>query len=203
MKARAFAAATILALGVILTPGVGAADSATAARMMDELMWSRGPIGGPFTLVDQTGRTRSDTDFRGKIVVLYFGYTYCPDICPTDLMSITRAIALLGEGGDNVQPIFVSVDPERDTPRQLADYVGSFSPRLVGLTGAPAQVRAVANAYKSYFEKVGDADDAGYLIDHSGVVYFLGRDGAYRGYAPPQTSPEKLAEILRRLLSAN
>ena len=122
-----------------------APDPATAARLMDDLMWGRGHVGGPFELIDQTGRTRTDGDFRGKLLIVYFGYTYCPDICPTDLMQIGLAIDKLGAAGAQVQPLFISIDPERDTPSVLADYVSMFNPRIVGLTGPPAQVRAVAD----------------------------------------------------------
>jgi cytochrome oxidase Cu insertion factor (SCO1/SenC/PrrC family) len=131
-----------------------APDPAKAARLMDDLMWGRGHVGGPFELIDQTGRTRTDADFQGKLLILYFGYTYCPDVCPTDLMQIGLAIDKLGAAGAQVQPLFITVDPERDTPSVLADYVSSFNPRIVGLTGTPAQVRAVADAYKAYYAKV-------------------------------------------------
>ncbi len=164
-------------------------------------MWSRGAIGGPFQLTDSAGTRRSLAEFRGKIVALYFGYTFCPDICPTDLVAIARAIELLGAKGDDIQPVFISVDPERDTPKLIGEYVNSISPRLVGLTGTPDEIRAVADSYKVYFEKTGGAEGASYLIDHSAVIYFIGREGNYMGYAPPQTSPERLADILRQLHS--
>src|SRR5438270_1580083 len=106
----------------------------TAAEMMDDLMYGRGPVGGPFTLVDQTGRPRSDSEFRGKLMIVYFGYTSCPDVCPTDLMAITQALDALGPAAEGVQPVFITIDPERDT-KVLADYVAGFHHSLVGLTG--------------------------------------------------------------------
>ena len=93
----------------------------SAAKLMDDLMWGRGPIGGPFALVDQTGRKRTDTEFRGKFLIVYFGYTFCPDICPTDLMAITGALEILGPAAEAVQPIFITIDPERDSSDKLAD----------------------------------------------------------------------------------
>jgi protein SCO1/2 len=128
-------------------------DPTTAARLMDDLMWGRGHIGGPFELVDHTGKKRTDADFRGKLLLVYFGYTYCPDICPADLLQISLAIDQLGTAGDEVQPLFISVDPERDTTTVLAQYVSSFHPRLIGLTGTPEKIRRVANSYKGHLEK--------------------------------------------------
>ena len=98
-------------------------------------MWNREPVGGPFSLVDHEGRRRTEADFRGKLLLVYFGYTSCPDICPTDLMEIARALTLLGAESEAVQPLFITLDPERDTVAHLAEYIPNFSPRLVGLTG--------------------------------------------------------------------
>jgi cytochrome oxidase Cu insertion factor (SCO1/SenC/PrrC family) len=115
------------ALFVVATMSLPAQDNApSAAELMDDLMWGRTPIGGPFDLIDQTGRRRTDADFRGKLLLLYFGYTYCPDVCPTDLMAIAAAVDQLGPAGENIQPLFITIDPERDTVEQLAGYVGAF-----------------------------------------------------------------------------
>ena len=176
-------------------------DSAKAARLMDDLIWGRGHIGGPFELIDQTGRTRTDADFRGKLLIVYFGYTYCPDVCPTDLMQIGLAIDKLGAASVQVQPLFVSVDPERDTPSVLANYVSMFNPRIVALTGTPAQVRAVADAYKAYYAKVFPEGSTAYLIDHTGFIYLMGRSGEYLGFFPPGTSADRMVEIIRQHLS--
>src|ERR1700719_4661672 len=116
-----------------------AASQPTAAEMMDDLMYGRGPIGGPFTLVDQGGKARSDSEFRGKLMIVYFGYTFCPDVCPTDLMAITQALDALGGDAAGVQPIFITIDPERDT-KVLADYVTAFHRSFVGLTGSPDEI---------------------------------------------------------------
>jgi protein SCO1/2 len=176
-----------------------AEERPSAERLMDDLMWNRGPVGGPFTLTDQTGKPRSDTDFRGKLMVIYFGYTYCPDICPTDLMTIAQAVDFLGAAGHAVQPIFITIDPERDSVDRLADYVSSFHARLIGLTGTPEDIRRVALAYKVYYARKGSGDD--YTIDHTGVTYLIGRDGGYLGFVPPQTTPERLADVLRAQLA--
>jgi cytochrome oxidase Cu insertion factor (SCO1/SenC/PrrC family) len=177
-----------------------APDQAAAAQMMDDLMYGRGAVGGPFTLTDQNGRTRSDRDFRGKLMVVYFGYTFCPDVCPADLMAITQALDALGPLADGIQPIFITVDPERDTPL-LKEYVRAFHKSLIGLTGAPEEIRKVANAYKAFYAKLPPARDGEYAIDHFGLIYLMGRDGEYLGFMPPQTGPEKLTEVLRKYLA--
>jgi protein SCO1/2 len=175
-------------------------DQATAAQMMDDLMYGRGTVGGPFTLTDSGGRQRSDSDFRGKLMIVYFGYTFCPDVCPADLMAITQALDALGSAADGVQPIFITVDPERDS-KVLAEYVRAFHKSLIGLTGTPEEIRKVANAYKAFYAKVPGTRDGDYAIDHTGVIYLMGRNGEYLGFMPPQTGPEKLTEILRKYLA--
>jgi cytochrome oxidase Cu insertion factor (SCO1/SenC/PrrC family) len=177
-----------------------AAEQPSAARMMEDLMYGPGPVGGPFTLADQTGRQRSDTEFRGKLMIVYFGYTYCPDVCPTDLMAITQALDALGPAAESVQPVFITVDPERDT-KVLADYVSAFHHSFVGLTGSPEEIRAVANSYKAFYAKVPDERGGGYSIDHAGVIYLMGRSGEYLGFMPPQTNPDRLTEVLRKNLA--
>jgi protein SCO1/2 len=176
-------------------------DPDRAARLMDNLMWGRGHVGGPFNLTDQTGKQRTDTEFRGKLLIVYFGYTTCPDICPTDLMQIGLAIDQLGAAGKDVQPIFISVDPERDTPEVLAQYVSSFHPRLIGLTGTPQQIRSVADAYKAYYAKYVPEGGGVYLIDHTGFTYLMGRSGEYLGFFPPGSSADRMVEIVRQHLA--
>jgi cytochrome oxidase Cu insertion factor (SCO1/SenC/PrrC family) len=177
------------------------AAAPSAAELMDALMWDRGPIGGPFDLIDQNGRHRTDAEFRGTLLVLYFGYTYCPDVCPTDLKAISSAIDLLGPPGDAVQPIFITVDPRRDTVKRLRDYVSSFHPRLIGLTGTEHDIRKLALAYKVYYARVASARAEPYAIDHTGFIYLVGRDGKYLGFFPPGTPPNRLVEIIQKHLS--
>jgi cytochrome oxidase Cu insertion factor (SCO1/SenC/PrrC family) len=181
-------------------PRLHANDAPSAVQLMDDLMWARGPIGGPFALTDHNGRRRTDAEFRGKLLVIYFGYTYCPDICPADLTSISLALDRLGAAADAVQPVFITVDPERDTTARLAEYVTAFHPRLLGLTGAPGEIRKVATAYKTYYAKSADAVGADYAVDHTAFVYLVGRDGRYLGFLPPSTPPERLSEVIRQKL---
>jgi protein SCO1/2 len=194
-------------LGLVLVLALACAGNSvqarSAAETMDILMWNREPVGGPFELVDQTGKTRSDRDFRGSLMLVYFGFTYCPDVCPTDLMAIGQALELLGPDASNVQPIFITVDPARDTAQHLAEYVPMFHPRLIGLTGADDEIRKVADAYKVYYARVAlskDADD--YTIDHTSFIYLMDRDGKYLGFFPPGTSAERMVEIIRPRLAA-
>jgi len=172
----------------------------SAAQMMDDLMYGHGSVGGPFTLTDQTGKPRSDSEFRGKLMIVYFGYTYCPDVCPADLMAITQALDALGPAAADVQPVFITIDPERDT-KGLADYVAAFHRSLVGLTGSPDEIRKVANSYKAFYAKVPGEKGRDYSIDHTGVIYLMGRNGEYLGFMPPQTNPDRLTEILRKYLA--
>jgi protein SCO1/2 len=186
--------------GVLFCDVAAAEEQPSAAQMMDDLMYGRGKVGGPFTLIDQTGRTRSDSEFRGKLMVVYFGYTYCPDVCPADLMAITRALDVLGSAAEGIQPVFITVDPERDT-KGLADYVAAFHPSLVGLTGSPEEIRKIANSYKAFYAKVPNERSGEYSIDHAGVIYLMGRNGEYLGFMPPQTGPDRLTEVLRKYLA--
>ena len=195
------ASAALVALVFAYPAAAQEPDPDRAAKMMDDLMWGRGHVGGPFTLIDQTGKPRSDTDFRGTLLLVFFGYTTCPDICPTELMQIGLAVDKLGAAADQVQPLFISVDPERDTPEVLAPYVAQFHPRLIGLTGTPTEIRAVADAYKAYYAKYLPADGAVYLIDHTGFVYLMGRAGEYLGFFPPNTSSDRMVEIIRQHLA--
>ncbi|MBA2402352.1 MAG: SCO family protein [Bradyrhizobium sp.] len=165
---------------------------------MDAVMWNREPIGGPFALIDQMGTPRSEQDFKGKLLLVYFGFTYCPDICPTDLQAIGLAIDQLGAAGDKVQPLFITVDPERDTSAHLAGYVSLFHPRLIGLTGDAAAIRKAADAYKVYYAKVANEAGTDYTVDHSAFVYLMGADGQYLGFLPPGTTPERIAEAIRQ-----
>jgi cytochrome oxidase Cu insertion factor (SCO1/SenC/PrrC family) len=192
-----FAAVLILAA---TATGAQEPDQGRAARLMDDLMWGRGHIGGPFKLVDHTGKTRTDAEFRGKLMLVYFGYTTCPDICPTDLTQIGLALDKLGDASDAVVPLFISVDPERDTAAVLANYVVNFHPRLIGLTGTPEAIRTVADSYKAYYARYTPSDGGVYLIDHTGFVYLMGRSGEFLGFFPPGTAADRMDEIIRQHL---
>jgi cytochrome oxidase Cu insertion factor (SCO1/SenC/PrrC family) len=179
-------------------PAAGSREG--AARMMSELMSGKGPVGGPFTLVDQSGARRSLADFRGKLVLLYFGFTYCPDVCPTDLMAVGSLVRSLGPAGDQVQPVFVTLDPARDTPEVLRAYVASFHPRFVALTGTEDEIRRAATSYKVYFEKVRPPGINTYLIDHTAYVFLLDREGRFVTLFPPGTPQERMAVMVREHL---
>ena len=171
----------------------------SASELMDVLMWNREPVGGPFTLVDHTGTQRTEADFRGKLLLLYFGFTFCPDLCPTDLQSMGLAIDRLGKIGDEVQPLFVTLDPDRDTPQHLANYVTLFHPRLIALTGDARSIRRAALAYKVYYAKVSRTGDD-YTVDHSGYIYLMDQAGQYLGFLPPGTPPDRMADVIRPLV---
>ena len=171
----------------------------SAATLIEGLLSGKAPVGGPFALTDQTGRLRTDADFRGKLVVLYFGYTSCPDACPTELQAITLALDKLGAAADAVQPLFITVDPERDTPSRLSDFVSAFHPHFVALTGAVPAIRKAALAYRVYFARPVTAA-GNYPVDHTGFIYLVGADGRYLGFLPPGLAPDEIADaILARL----
>jgi protein SCO1 len=196
-----FLIASLFVSGLVSAADEPSPDQVTAAQMMDDLMYGRGTVGGPFTLTDQAGRKRSDTEFRGRLLIVYFGYTFCPDVCPADLMAITQALDQLGPAATGIQPIFITIDPERDTTMVLGEYVAAFHRSFIGLTGSPEEIRKVANAYKAFYAKVRGERSGEYAIDHTGVIYLMGRDGQYLGFMPPQTGPERLTEILRNYLA--
>ena len=158
-------------------------------------------IGGPFSLVDDSGHPVSDTDFRGRFLLIFFGYTYCPDVCPTALQPMAGALQRLGPAGERVQPLFITVDPERDTVGHLHDYVALFPPRLVGLTGTPGQIAATARAYRVFYRRVATAD-GGYSMDHSGLTYLIGPDGRFLTAFGPGATSDAIAEALRRRLGS-
>jgi protein SCO1/2 len=195
---------SVVACALLVIGGAAQAQSSkrSAAELMDAVMWNREPIGGPFQLTDQSGKVRSARDFRGRLMLVYFGFTYCPDICPTDLQAIGLAMDKLGAGADGVQPLFITLDPKRDTAEHLAEYVPLFHPRLIGLTGSAEQVQNAADAYRVYYKRV-DFDDGGtnYTVDHSAFIYLMDRDGNYLGFFPPGTSAEKMVEMIRPHLS--
>ena len=186
-----------------------AAGRATAAddfeksgeRAEAELAAHAPGIGTDFQLRDPAGRVRTLADFSGKVVVLYFGYTFCPDVCPTDLAEIARALRDLGPLAREVQPLFVTLDPARDTPKALREYAASFHPRLVALRGTEAETRRVAEAFRVPYRKVPRAR-GGYDIEHAAFTYVLDRDGHYADYLPPGTPAGRTTEVIREAIEA-
>lgn len=160
-------------------------------------------LGGPFTLAATSGRTVTPETYKGKYMLIYFGYTYCPDVCPTGLQTMAQALnALPAAKADRVQPLFITVDPERDTVEQLGAYVAAFHPRLVGLVGTPEQTAAVAKAYRVYYakEKGKEQEKDGYLMDHTAITYLMGPDGRFLTHFGHATAPEEMAKKLADLL---
>lgn len=174
---------------------------AAAAPARAEERW---PVafGGPFTLTDHTGRRRSDTDFHGTWLLVQFGYTSCPDICPLSLDTMTAALEALGPAASRVQPVFVTVDPTRDTPAVLASFLTSFDPRLIGLTGSEAEIAAVAKAYRVHRRKIitDPADPAAYLVDHGSFTYLMGPDGGFLTLIPYGTDAARMARTIASYL---
>jgi protein SCO1/2 len=154
-------------------------------------------VGGPYALIDQTGAEVTEETYQGTWQIVFFGYTYCPDICPTNLWTVTTALDQLGPLADQVSPIFITIDPQRDTPEQLAAYHEAFHPRFSMLTGTQAQVAAAAKEFRVYYAKVESEDATEYLMDHSTITYLLDPDGRYVTHFGHGVAPEKMAETLR------
>ncbi len=161
-------------------------------------------IGGPFTLTDQTGATVTDKTYDGSYRLIYFGYTFCPDACPTELGVMAQAIESLGPAGAKVLPIFITIDPARDTAQQLAGYVPLFDKRLVGLTGTPEQIAAVAKAYKVYYAKADQpgVDTKSYGMNHSSFVYLMDPAGKFLTVFSSDTDSDNMAAGIRKYLDA-
>jgi protein SCO1/2 len=188
-------AALLLVFYPSTNSGEGRAD---AGRLMTDLMSGKAAVGGPFALPDASGHTRPLSDFRGKLVLLYFGYTQCPDVCPTDLARIGAMLRSLGPQAEAVQPLFVTLDPERDTSEILREYAAAFHPRLIALRGSEEETRRIATSYKLFYEKV--AQPRGYVIDHAPLTFLLDREGKYIAFFPPGTPADRMAVMVREAL---
>jgi cytochrome oxidase Cu insertion factor (SCO1/SenC/PrrC family) len=159
-------------------------------------------VGGPFTLTNQDGKRVTDQDFRGKYMLIFFGYTYCPDVCPSELQVMSAALDQMGPEADRIQPIFITIDPARDTPDTLKVYVSNFSPRMVGLTGSDEDIAAVAKSYRIYYAKAkGTENQKDYLMDHSTILYLMGPDGKFVKHFTYGTEAKTLAEALHQSIS--
>ena len=159
-------------------------------------------VGGPFTLTDDTGHAVTQASWPGRWLLVYFGYTFCPDVCPTELQTIANALDALGPLADRVQPLFITIDPGRDTPAHMAEYVKMFSPRLIGLTGTAQQIAAVAHAYRVYYAKVTPKDSTTDLMNHSSFIYLMAPDGKLSTLFDPGTKAQDIAKAMRAHLSA-
>jgi protein SCO1/2 len=160
-------------------------------------------IGGPFELTDQTGKRVTGQDFRGKYMLVFFGYTFCPDVCPGTLQVVSAALDRLGPAGDAIVPIFITVDPARDTPEVMRDYAKAFHPRLVALTGSEADIDKAARAYRVYYAKVkGSGNDKDYLMDHAAFLYLMDKDGKFLKHFVAGTNPDELANGLKEAIGS-
>jgi protein SCO1 len=199
LRRRAFAigAAAVLALAV-----AGGATWFLWSPVTRSLAGGEALVGGPFTLTDQHGAQVTDQDFAGRYMLIYFGYTFCPDFCPLSLANMTRALDLLPPNqAEQVVPMFITVDPERDTVEQLAAYAPLFHPRLVMLTGSREAIKAAAQAYRVYFAKAGNDDSDDYLMDHSTFIYLMGPDGRYVRHFAHNATPEEIAAAIGAALA--
>ncbi len=191
---------------VILVALIAFAVSAAAALGITVFASSRGSgqgvgaIGGPFTLVDDTGAQVTEAALAGKPFVMYFGYTYCPDVCPTTLIDLSHWIQKLGPDADKLNYVFVTVDPERDTPKVMHDYLSSFDKHIRGFSGTPDQIAKIAREYRVYYKKV-PTDDGDYVMDHSSVIYLMGPRGKFVGLIAYQENDDKAVSKLRNLLA--
>jgi protein SCO1/2 len=156
-------------------------------------------VGGPFNLVDQNGKSITDQDMKGKPFLVFFGFTHCPVVCPTTLFDVSEVFRALGADAKDVRALFVTVDPERDTPAVLKDYLSSFDPRIVGVTGDEASIAAVEKAYRVYAKKV-PTDGGGYTMDHTAIVYLMNKDGRFVMPFNIKRRPEEAAADLKRYL---
>jgi protein SCO1/2 len=156
-------------------------------------------IGGPFTLTDQNGRTVTDKDFRGKPLLVFFGFTHCPDFCPTTMFEVSEIIKALGPDSDRVRALFITIDPERDTPAALKDYLSSFDPRISALTGDSETIAAVAKSYRAIYRRVA-LPEGGYTMDHTIIVYLMGKDGRFISpFSLKRTTAQSAAELRKHI----
>lgn len=172
----------------VLKPGHGPISSGVAL------------VGGPFELVSHQGERVTDKDFRGKYMLVSFGYTYCPDVCPTELQVLSAALDALGEKARNIQPIFITIDPERDTVAALAQYMPSFHPRYIGLTGSPEAIAKAAKAYRVYYAKSANKSGEDYLMDHSSIIYLMDKEGTFLKHFSYGTDARTLAKAIEKAI---
>ncbi|WP_314955153.1 SCO family protein [Bradyrhizobium cosmicum] len=186
--ATAFAASLVVGLLIMFWAMGGVSKVAQPAS-----------IGGPFQLTDQNGKAVTDNNLKGKPTLIFFGYTHCPDVCPTSLFEISEVLRAMGKDADKVNAVFISVDPERDTPATMKDYLSSFDPHLEGLSGDPAEIAKVITSYRVYAKKV-PTKDGDYTMDHTALIYLMDRDGRFVSPFNLKRTPEEAAADLKRYL---
>lgn len=187
---------------------IGTAFAASLVVGLLVLFWAMGgvskvaqpaAIGGPFQLTDQNGKAVTDKNLKGKPTLIFFGYTHCPDVCPTSLFEMSEVLRAMGKDADKVNAVFISVDPERDTPATMKDYLSSFDPHLEGLSGDPAETAKVITSYRVYAKKV-PIKDGDYTMDHTALIYLMDRDGRFVSPFNLKRTPEEAATELKRYL---
>lgn len=195
----------LVALTIVATGGVYISKSQRSAT--DDVMTAqeamRASIQADFELVNHLGETVTEETFRGRFMLVFFGFTNCPDICPTTLNDISVVLANLGQDADRIAPLFVTVDPERDTPAQMAEYVAAFDERIIGLSGTSEQIKAAASAFKIYYAKaVQDGAPDGYTMDHSAYTYLFNTDGEFEAFFLDHDEPERITDRIREILKS-
>ena len=198
MNRRTMMKRMIIALALSLS--IAACGSGGTGNQPPPLAGAR--IGGPFTLVDKAGKSVRWSDFKGRYRIVYFGYAYCPDVCPMDVQSLMKGYRLFKkdspELADDIQPIFITIDPERDTPAVVGEFTAAFSDQLIGLTGTPGQVKQAARAFSVYYTKGETSGEGGYRMDHSRAAYLMGRKGEPIALLPTDKGPQAVADELAR-----
>lgn len=192
--------AAVVLVGIVLAWTYFAPEQRILRDPRYQLSGPISEIGGPFTLVDHDGRTVSEKDFAGRPTMVFFGFMSCPDVCPTALSNVSELLRQLGDEAKDIRVLFISVDPERDTPERLKTYVSNFDRRVVGLTGSQDQVAAAAKAYRAYFKKV-PQDGGNYTMDHTATVYLMDRSGKFRGTVDIHEAKDASLAKLRRLVA--
>ena len=193
-RAYTLIGATLAAILLLAGAGVWLLAPANAPQQV--------AIGGPFHLVDSHDHPVTDQSFRGKVMLVYFGYTYCPDVCPTTLNDVAIALGKLGPAADKLAPLFITVDPARDTPAVIGQYTAAFSPRIEGLTGSADQIKAVADEYRVYYAKhVTGPGPGDYTMDHSSILYVMRPNGRFAGIIRAEESPDAIAADLKKYVS--
>jgi len=191
-----------LLAAAVMIGAIAVAACATALWMglalLPQVQSGATKIGGPFTLVDDTGAQVSEADLKGKPTVMYFGYTFCPEVCPTTLTDLAQWMQMIGQDADRLNYVFVTVDPERDTPKVMHDYVSAFDPRIRGLTGTSEQIAKVAKEYGVYYKRI-PTSDGGYVMDHSAVLYMMDPNVRFVGVIPYQEDTAKAVAKLKKL----
>jgi protein SCO1/2 len=196
---KQFVSVLILLVAAVI---VGVAGYGALLRENGPVSSGTALVGGPFELTAHTGTRVRSEDFRGKYMLIFFGYTFCPDICPAELQVISNALDQLGETAREIQPIFITIDPERDTPSVLASYMRNFHSLFLGLTGTPEEIEKATKAYRVYYAKAGDAQAGDYLMDHSSIIYLMNKEGTFLKHFSYGTDAKALAQGIRQAIDA-